>query len=63
MFVFVCSGKHLGVLAAVFYIIEGAVFEAPFFAGGTSGFKTFLGGSGGYILSYVLAAWVVVSSS
>jgi biotin transport system substrate-specific component len=51
-------GKWRGMLALLLYLIEGAI-GLPVFAGGASGFARIIGPTGGYLLSYPLAAAVV----
>ena len=48
-------GPRLGVLAMLFYLIEGGA-GLPFFAGGTGGAARLLGPTGGYLAAYPLAA-------
>ncbi len=49
----------VGAMLSVFlYILEGGV-GLPFFAAGASGWGKVLGATGGYLLSYLLAAFVV----
>ncbi|NGX47754.1 MAG: Biotin transporter BioY2 [Chlamydiae bacterium] len=50
-------GRRKGVLAALFYLIQGGL-GYPVFAGGASGFHCFLGPTGGYLLSYPLEAYL-----
>jgi len=51
-------GSRLGALAMFAYVIEGAL-GLPFFRGGAGGFAHLMGPTGGYLLSYPLAAFVV----
>jgi biotin transport system substrate-specific component len=51
-------GSRLGALAMFAYLIEGAS-GVPFFAAGGSGIGWLFGPTGGYLLSYPLAAFVV----
>lgn len=51
-------GSRLGALAMFAYLIEGAS-GLPFFAAGGSGIGWLLGPTGGYLLSYPVAAFVV----
>ncbi len=51
-------GSRRGALALALYLVEGAA-GLPVFAGGASGFARILGPTGGYLLSYPLAAGVV----
>ena len=48
-------GPRLGFLAMLLYLAEGGV-GLPFFAGGAGGASRLLGPTGGYLLSYPLAA-------
>lgn len=51
-------GSRLGALAMAAYVIEGAS-GLPFFRGGAGGFAHLMGPTGGYLLSYPLAAFAV----
>lgn len=51
-------GSRRGVLSMLLYIVEGGM-GLPFFAAGASGWTRVFGPTGGYLLSYVLAAFVV----
>lgn len=51
-------GPRLGALALLLYLAEGGL-GLPFFAGGASGPARLFGPTGGYLLSYPLAAWLV----
>lgn len=51
-------GSRRGALSMLVYLAQGGL-GLPFFAGGSSGWARVLGPSGGYLLSYVLAAFVV----
>ncbi|MGB9181540.1 MAG: biotin transporter BioY [Pyrinomonadaceae bacterium] len=51
-------GSRLGALAMIAYLIEGAS-GLPFFYGGHGGVQHLFGPTGGYLLSYPLAAFVV----
>jgi len=50
-------GPRLGAIAMLLYLAEGGL-GLPFFAGGASGPARLLGPTGGYLLSYPLAAWI-----
>ncbi len=50
-------GARLGVLSLVLYWLLG-IAGAPFYAEGASGWKTFTGPTGGYLVGFVLAAAV-----
>lgn len=51
-------GPRKGPLAVTLYLAVGAV-GIPVFAGGGSGIAVFVGPTGGFLLGFVLAAWVV----
>jgi len=51
-------GAYYGALAMIIYLILGAI-GLPVFAGGSSGFGALLGPSGGYLLSYPIAAFAI----
>jgi len=51
-------GPRNGMLSQLAYIASG-ILGAPVFAGGASGFTSILGPSGGYLLSFPLAAALV----
>ena len=51
-------GSRLGAATAALYLVEGAL-GLPFFAGGNSGISIFGGATGGYLIGFVLAAYVV----
>jgi biotin transport system substrate-specific component len=51
-------GGRLGGLALIAYLAEGLV-GLPFFAGGKSGLAYALGPTGGYLVGFVVAAYVV----
>lgn len=51
-------GPRLGPLAMVFYLLEGLA-GFPVFATGATGLARILGPTGGYLMSYPLAAWLV----
>lgn len=51
-------GSRRGALALLLYLAEGAC-GLPVFAGGAAGFARFLGPTGGYLISYPLAAGLV----
>ncbi|HHY93221.1 MAG TPA: biotin transporter BioY [Firmicutes bacterium] len=50
-------GSRLGFLALLVFDLTGLVF--PVFAGGTGGLGVIVGPTGGYILSWPLAAWLI----
>ncbi|NQS91462.1 MAG: biotin transporter BioY [Chloroflexi bacterium] len=51
-------GKNRGAAAVALYLTQGAA-GMPFFAGGKSGLVTLLGPTGGYLIGFVFAAYVV----
>jgi biotin transport system substrate-specific component len=51
-------GSRLGSITILTYLLEG-VSGMPFFAGGLAGPSVLVGPSGGYLLGFVVAAWVV----
>ncbi len=51
-------GSRRGALAMALYVAEGAA-GLPVFAFGASGLRVVLGPTGGYLLGFVVAAWVV----
>src|SRR3989338_2599379 len=51
-------GAYYGGLSMIVYLILGAI-GLPVFAGGSSGIPALLGPTGGYLLSYPVAAFVV----
>jgi biotin transport system substrate-specific component len=51
-------GPIYGAIAMVLYVTVG-VLGLPVFAGGSSGFGAILGPTGGYLLSYFIAAYVI----
>jgi biotin transport system substrate-specific component len=50
-------GPRLGAAALIAYLIEGAA-GLPFFAEGRAGIGTFLGPTGGYLVSFPAAAYI-----
>lgn len=50
-------GANRAVAATALFIVQGIV-GMPFFAGANSGLSYFLGGTGGYIVGYMLAAYL-----
>ena len=54
----VCLGSRAGALAQVTYICEG-LLGLSVFAGGRAGFAVLLGPTGGYLVGFVAAAFVV----
>src|SRR3989339_1369533 len=51
-------GPYYGALAMILYILVGAL-GLPVFAGGGSGIGALLGPTGGYLISYFIAAFVI----
>ena len=51
-------GAYYGALAMIIYLILGTI-GLPVFAGGSSGVAALLGPTGGYLLSYPVAAFVI----
>jgi len=51
-------GSRLGTLSVIMYLVEGMV-GLPFFAKGGAGFAYFRGATGGYLVGFVLAAFIV----
>ena len=51
-------GSRLGVLSVIAYISEGLV-GFPVFAGGTAGFLYLLGPTGGYLIGFIPAVYLV----
>ena len=51
-------GSTLGASSQVLYFALGAV-GLPFYAGGASGWTTAIGATGGYLVGFIAAAWVV----
>ena len=51
-------GSRLATATVLLYVLEGAV-GLPVFANGQAGFAVLAGPTGGYLLGFVLAAWLV----
>lgn len=51
-------GSRLGALTVLVYLLEGA-FGLPVFAGGTGGIAKIVGPTGGYLIGFVFAAYLV----
>src|SRR3989338_3067524 len=51
-------GPYYGALSMIIYLALGAI-GLPVFAGGSSGIGALLGPTGGYLLSYPIAAFVI----
>lgn len=54
----VVLGSRIGALSQGIYLVMGAV-GFPVFAGRTGGLQEFVGRTGGYLIGFVLAAWIV----
>jgi Uncharacterized conserved protein len=50
-------GPHLGLMALLLYLLEGAI-GLPFFAGGAGGYNHLFGATGGYLISFPIAATI-----
>jgi len=51
-------GKNRGAAAVGLYLLQGAV-GLPVFAGGKSGFITLVGPTGGYLIGFIAAAYIM----
>ena len=51
-------GGYLGAMSQVVYILLG-VIGLPVFAGGKAGFGVLIGPTGGYLIGFVVGAWVI----
>ena len=51
-------GPYYGALAMILYVVVGAL-GLPVFAGGSSGFGVLIGPTGGYLISYFIAAFAI----
>lgn len=58
LFVGAVLGSRRGLLSMLLYVAEGCV-GLPFFAGGASGWTELVGATGGYLVGFMLAAYVV----
>ncbi|MEE8340998.1 MAG: biotin transporter BioY [Candidatus Neomarinimicrobiota bacterium] len=58
LFIGATLGSRLGALSVIMYIIEG-IIGLPVFAGGIGGFLYLLGPTGGYLIGFVPAAYLV----
>ncbi|WP_047150566.1 biotin transporter BioY [Aneurinibacillus tyrosinisolvens] len=54
----VILGRRYGTLAILLYVLLGAA-GAPVFAGGNGGFGILVGKTGGYLIGYIIAAFVM----
>lgn len=50
-------GKKYGALSQIAYLLLGA-FGLPIFSGGQGGLGVLLGPTGGFLLSFIIAAWI-----
>ena len=55
-------GKKYGVLAQITYLLLGT-FGLPIFSGGQGGLGVLAGPTGGFLLSFVIAAWIAANCS
>lgn len=51
-------GSRIGILSVIMYIFEGSI-GLPVFAGGTMGFMYLLGPTGGYLIGFLPAVYLV----
>ena len=51
-------GSYYGALSMVLYVLVG-ILGLPVFAGGSSGLPVLYGNTGGYLISYFIAAYVI----
>ncbi len=51
-------GSRIGILSVIMYIFEGSI-GLPVFAGGTMGFLYLLGPTGGYLIGFIPAVYLV----
>lgn len=58
MFVGATLGSRKGLLAIVFYLVQGCM-GAPVWAGGGSGFLRLLSPTGGYLMAYLLQVFLI----
>ncbi len=54
----VVLGSRAGALSQLIYLVMGGV-GLPVFAGRSGGLQEFVGPTGGYLIGFVLAAWIV----
>jgi len=52
-----CLGARRGGSSQLLYVVAGLVL--PIYAGGASGWHTFWGPSGGYLVAFPIAAWAI----
>ncbi|MFC1786312.1 biotin transporter BioY, partial [Candidatus Neomarinimicrobiota bacterium] len=58
LFLGVILGSRIGTLSVIMYISEGLI-GLPVFAGGTMGFLYLLGPTGGYLIGFIPAVYLV----
>ena len=51
-------GSKRGLASMILYTVEGAI-GLPFFAGGASGWHVLVGATAGYLLGFIIAAYVI----
>lgn len=51
-------GSKRGLASMILYIVEGAI-GLPFFAGGASGWHVLVGATAGYLIGFIVAAYVI----
>ena len=51
-------GANAGAASQALYVLLGVV-GLPFYAGGTSGWTVVQGATGGYLIGFIVAAWVI----
>ncbi len=51
-------GSTMGAASQLLYLMLGAV-GLPFYAGGTSGWEVVRGATGGYIVGFIVGAWLI----
>lgn len=51
-------GSKRGLASMILYIVEGAI-GLPFFAGGASGWHVLVGATAGYLVGFIVAAYVI----
>jgi biotin transport system substrate-specific component len=51
-------GSRHGAIAALCYLIQGCI-GLPVWAGGASGFAHFMGPTGGYLMAYIVQAYII----
>jgi len=51
-------GSKRGLASMILYTVEGAI-DLPFFAGGASGWHVLVGATAGYLIGFIVAAYVI----